>query len=242
VHGRHAAQLQRREPLHDRQLRPGGRCQHPAVANGTSCSDGNACNGTETCQAGVCTPGTLPNCNDNNPCTTDTCDAVFGCQHAPSANGISCSDGNVCNGSETCQAGVCTAGTPLNCNDGNVCTTDTVRPGAVPPRTCRAARSCAVAHVPSPARGSWLPRVLQPLHRVARVGGAGLLSLQWGGRRRAHARLTGLGAVAERCVARARGPFATGGCWQPCTGSQRVVVQTLPSLQLSGVPAVHTPA
>src|SRR2546428_521433 len=36
-------------------------------------------------------------------------------------------------------------------------------------------------------------------------------------------------------------PFATAGCWQPATGSQLSVVQGLPSLQLSGVPAVHAP-
>jgi hypothetical protein len=36
-------------------------------------------------------------------------------------------------------------------------------------------------------------------------------------------------------------PFATAVFWQPVTGLQLSVVQTLPSLQLSGVPAVHVP-
>jgi hypothetical protein len=36
-------------------------------------------------------------------------------------------------------------------------------------------------------------------------------------------------------------PFARLTCWQPVTGSQLSVVQTLPSLQLRAVPAVHTP-
>jgi hypothetical protein len=36
-------------------------------------------------------------------------------------------------------------------------------------------------------------------------------------------------------------PFTTGVLWQPKTGSHVSVVQTLPSLQLSGVPAVHVP-
>src|SRR5262249_39554611 len=75
-----------------------GQCTHTAVANGTSCSDGNACNGAETCQSGTCKPGTAPNCNDNNPCTTDSCTATGGCTHAAVANGTSCSDGNACNG------------------------------------------------------------------------------------------------------------------------------------------------
>jgi hypothetical protein len=100
-------------------------CQHAAVANGTSCADGTVCNGAETCQTGVCIPGTPLNCDDANACTADTCDPTAGCQHAGVANGTSCADGNVCNGGEVCQSGTCTAGTPLDCNDANPCTTDT---------------------------------------------------------------------------------------------------------------------
>src|SRR5262249_42687107 len=40
----------------------------------------------------------------------------------------SCGDGNICNGVETCRAGVCTAGTPRDCNDGDPCTVDTCEP------------------------------------------------------------------------------------------------------------------
>src|SRR6185436_2883218 len=36
-----------------------------------------------------CTPGS---CDDNNPCTTDTCDPIQGCIYTP----ISCDDGNAC--------------------------------------------------------------------------------------------------------------------------------------------------
>src|SRR5205809_1008642 len=103
-------------------------CRNLAVANGTSCSDGNVCNGAETCQAGACTPGSALNCADANPCTTDTCDPVAGCQHTALANGTPCPDGDLCNGVETCQAGVCTGGTPLGCNDNNACTTDSCDP------------------------------------------------------------------------------------------------------------------
>ena len=42
----------------------------------------------------VCTPGS---CNDNNPCTTDTCDPVQGCVYTP----VSCDDGSVCT-TDTC--------------------------------------------------------------------------------------------------------------------------------------------
>ena len=133
-------------------------CVNTAVANGTSCSDGNACNGAETCQAGACAAGTPPNCDDGNACTVDTCNPATGCVNAPVtcndgnpctadacdpstgqcvsapvADGTSCSDGNVCNGLETCVAGGCTAGTPLSCDDGNACN------GA---ETCHATLGC----------------------------------------------------------------------------------------------------
>ena len=39
-----------------------------------------------------------------------------------------CNDGNLCNGTETCSANTCIAGSPLVCNDGNVCTDDTCIP------------------------------------------------------------------------------------------------------------------
>jgi len=35
-----------------------------------------------------------------------------------------CTDADVCNGAETCEAGNCTSGSPLNCDDGKSCTID----------------------------------------------------------------------------------------------------------------------
>jgi hypothetical protein len=106
----------------------GGACTNPVLPNNTPCPDGTVCNGTELCQGGSCTAGTALNCNDGNPCTTDTCDAVTGCAHAPVADGTGCPDATLCNGAETCIAGICVAGTPLNCNDGNPCTADVCLP------------------------------------------------------------------------------------------------------------------
>jgi hypothetical protein len=74
---------------------------HFALANGTECSDDNACNGVEACRNGACSPGSAPAIDDQNPCTADSCDPTAGVLHAPVADGTSCSDGNACNGVES---------------------------------------------------------------------------------------------------------------------------------------------
>jgi hypothetical protein len=105
-----------------------GACQNGPVADGAPCPDGNACNGSETCQAGACQPGTPVDCDDNNPCTLEVCDPLTGCQHLPVLDGTPCADATLCNGAETCQAGLCQPGAPLDCNDGNPCTGDSCLP------------------------------------------------------------------------------------------------------------------
>ncbi len=85
-----------------------GSCGLVPVADGTPCSDGNACNGEETCQAGVCTPGTPPTCGQSNGgCTASTCDPIDGCKTVTVADGSSCA---LPNGTGVCASGVC--GTP----------------------------------------------------------------------------------------------------------------------------------
>jgi hypothetical protein len=60
----------------------------------------------------LCTP--RPNCDDGNPCTDDTFDPVSGCVHVD--NSSRCSDGNTCNGVETCDPAIgCVSGTPVTC-------------------------------------------------------------------------------------------------------------------------------
>lgn len=44
------------------------------------CSDGDACNGREVCDPSLgCTPGEPPVCNDEDPCTVDSCAPALGC-------------------------------------------------------------------------------------------------------------------------------------------------------------------
>lgn len=106
--------------------------QHAPVAPGTSCDDGNVCNGVAVCAEGaVCQGGLVPAIDDGNPCTSDACDPVAGVSHEASPAGAACPDGNVCNGAETCNgAGACTAGTPPDLDDGNRCTLDACDPAS----------------------------------------------------------------------------------------------------------------
>ncbi len=87
------------------------------------CDDGNACTTSDSCQAGECLGGAAPNCNDDNVCTEDSCDADKGCVHTPVAG--PCDDSNPCTVNDLCDAGECKAGPDtLDCTDDNICTDD----------------------------------------------------------------------------------------------------------------------
>src|SRR5262249_41594150 len=61
------------------------------VPLGAGCSDGNPCNGEETCDdSGACLPGATPSFDDGNPCTVDSCDPTGGITHTLAAAGASC--------------------------------------------------------------------------------------------------------------------------------------------------------
>ncbi|MEZ4267361.1 MAG: LamG-like jellyroll fold domain-containing protein [Myxococcota bacterium] len=89
------------------------------------CADEDACNGVETCSAGVCTPGAPLVCDDADPCTDDACDAATGC--TATDNTAPCDDENACTDGDTCAAGTC-AGTAILCDDENPCTDDGCEP------------------------------------------------------------------------------------------------------------------
>jgi hypothetical protein len=85
-------------------------------------------------------------CDDDNPCTRDTCTPATGCRNTSLPDGSGCPDGDLCNGDETCHGGVCTPGTPLVCNDASVCTTDACNPatGCVFLNGCADGNPCSV--------------------------------------------------------------------------------------------------
>jgi len=59
-------------------------------------------------------------------CTTDTCNAVLGCQTA--FNTAPCDDKDACTKGDACWQGKCLGGNAAACNDGNACTDDACDP------------------------------------------------------------------------------------------------------------------
>jgi len=121
---------------------PPGQCSGPVCTHGvcqytgwsgTPCSLGERSCSIGLCVRGECTPdGTFP-CNDNNPCTDDTCGpSNFICNPTPKPDGTPCPAGPCSAG--TCQAGVC-SGLTVSCDDANPCTVD----------SCDAATGCVHA-------------------------------------------------------------------------------------------------
>lgn len=127
-------------------------CQH--TDNAASCTDANACTVGDSCDNGVCQPGSAKPCDDKVVCTTDTCSPASGCVFTPTAllcdDGIDCTvdacdvskgcsnvaDKGLCNDQNECTTDACSptegcTNTPgaLNCDDGNACTTDSCEKG-----------------------------------------------------------------------------------------------------------------
>ena len=105
--------------------------------NKQECSDGNACTADDSCANGWCLSGGPLDCDDDDPCTIDSCLPQSGCNHDDAEEGTSCGDmvndicksgqcvcvadcdgkecGNdgcggtcgTCNGQDACKNGVC---------------------------------------------------------------------------------------------------------------------------------------
>ncbi|MFH1533199.1 MAG: hypothetical protein ABIK09_20940 [Pseudomonadota bacterium] len=102
-------------------------CEHVAL-EGDDCADGDPCTAADHCVAGICV-GEPILCDDQNPCTDDSCTETGDCAHVP--NVLACDDGDPCTVADECGEGVC-AGTPAACDcaqdedclpleDGDVC-------------------------------------------------------------------------------------------------------------------------
>jgi hypothetical protein len=87
----------------------------------TPCDDNNACTSGDVCKGGACS-GKAKTCDDNDPCTDDTCVADGGCKQIPNTD--ACDDGNACTTGDKCSTEGC-QGKPTDCDDKNDCTNDT---------------------------------------------------------------------------------------------------------------------
>ena len=112
-----------------------GTCKY-TFQDGFACNDGSACTEKDKCveAKGDCAGSSII-CNDDNECTSDSCDPKVGCVHEKNLT-TPCNDGDACTLKDTCGNGDC-AGTALDvtkpkvlqgCNDDNPCTTDSCNP------------------------------------------------------------------------------------------------------------------
>lgn len=108
-----------------------GQCE--GLADGTTCSDHNACTTVDTCDDQVCTGGSPITCDPPDQCHQGgVCEPTSGqCVYLAKADGTSCDDGDPATGADSCQAGACSgvpagpcAGEPdySSCDDNDACT------------------------------------------------------------------------------------------------------------------------
>jgi hypothetical protein len=110
-----------------------GDCVHTAIEgpcnDGSSCTSGDACDGLH-CQ-GVALPSccsAVDDCDDNNPCSQDVCNAGSCSYATANSNGINCEDNNFCTKTSVCASGICVPTALSSCDDSNPCTVDACDP------------------------------------------------------------------------------------------------------------------
>ncbi len=80
-----------------------GNCAHGFLPNAATCTTGTDCVVGETCADGVCGGGGPMDCNDNNPCTIDSC-SDGKCLNPPAPVGTECTNHGFCDASQACVA------------------------------------------------------------------------------------------------------------------------------------------
>ena len=86
------------------------------------CEDGDVCTEGDWCVDGACQPGDPVSCDDENPCTADSCVPGDGCLNEP-LDGIDCDTGDMCLTGGVCAGGTCVEQV-VDCDDGDPCTKD----------------------------------------------------------------------------------------------------------------------
>ena len=95
-------------------------CNHQLLMEG-ECLDGDACTIGDHCENGLCV-GQAIDCDDNNPCTEDSCDGLGGCQHDNVVG--ECDDANPCTDDSCDENGCVFEPNDGKCDDNNPCTAD----------------------------------------------------------------------------------------------------------------------
>ncbi|MCC6621498.1 MAG: hypothetical protein IT385_09615 [Deltaproteobacteria bacterium] len=97
-----------------------------ACSTDGDCADADACTWDERCEAdGFCAFRIL-SCDDDNVCTSDTCDPTVGCLFEPFEG--NCDDDNPCTLGDHCMDGACFPSEVKACDDDNPCTADSCDP------------------------------------------------------------------------------------------------------------------
>ena len=108
---------------------PDSGCVHK-LQDGLPCDDGDACTTADQCFGGKCLNGPMTKCDDDNPCSIDTCNALVGCVHLPTQSPCCTGLDSVCDDGNACTDDLCDPQTldcastqnTKNCDDGNSCT------------------------------------------------------------------------------------------------------------------------
>ncbi len=84
-----------------------GACAQAAVGDGAACdADSSVCTNSDSCRAGLCTAGAALDCDDGDPCTTDSCDARDGCRHVDIDN-CCVADSDCADATDPCKVAAC---------------------------------------------------------------------------------------------------------------------------------------
>ncbi|RKG79902.1 hypothetical protein D7W79_09195 [Corallococcus exercitus] len=145
-----------------------GQCIESPQADGASCIPGSRCQENGRCQAGVCV-GQPRTCNDDNPCTVDSCSPTQGCVTESVACPVSthpCKVG-VCDRNAGCQEVDVADFSPcgaVSCKAAQVClsgTCRTVKPPdgfvCAPATPCQDEGKCSAGECMRPDAGDLVP-------------------------------------------------------------------------------------
>lgn len=89
--------------------------------DGAPCDDGDICTLASECSAGECVGTVDRECDDDEMCTTDSCDPDVGCVFVDLPNGSECDDDDLCTTVDECFAGTCIGGEDVVCGQLDQC-------------------------------------------------------------------------------------------------------------------------